>query len=76
MIYRSMKRTTVVIDEALLEEARTRTGLPSASAVVRRALEEYVDRLRARTLLEFRGRGAWEGDLGRMRDDRPRRRRP
>ena len=75
MIQNSMKRTTLVLDEALLAEARSRTGLPSDSAVVRRALEAFVATLRARRILEYRGSGAWSGDLGRMRGDRPRRRR-
>ena len=74
MIARSMKRTTVVLDEGVLAEAMRRSGLPSASAVVRQALEDFVGRLRARRILDFRGSGVWEGDLGRMRGDRPKRR--
>ncbi len=70
-----MKRTTLMVDPVLLSEAQRLSGEPTYSAVVNRALEDFVRRVRARKILELRGSGAWDGDLGRMRGDRPRRRR-
>jgi hypothetical protein len=40
-----------------------------------RALEDFVRRARARQILDLRGSGAWEGDLGAMRRDRGSRKR-
>lgn len=64
-----MKRTNLIIDEEVLEEAMRLTGERSQSAVVRLALEELVRRARARQILELAGSGAWEGDLAEMRGD-------
>ena len=69
-----MKRTTLMLDEKLLEEAVRLSGEPTYSAVVRRALEDLVHRVKARRILDLRGSGLWEGDLGEMRRDAPRRR--
>jgi Arc/MetJ family transcription regulator len=73
-----MKRTNLVLDERLLNEALQVTGERTFSGAVGRALEELVQRARARRILELAGSGLWEGDLGAMRNDatrRPRRRR-
>jgi len=71
-----MKRTNLVLDEKLLEEATRLSGEKTWSAAVQTALAEYVRQKRARRILELRGSGAWEGDLSAMRGDtgRPRRR--
>jgi Arc/MetJ family transcription regulator len=66
-----MKRTNLVLDEELLEEATRLSGEKTYSRAVERALEEFVRRARARRILELRGSGAWEGDLSRMRRDAP-----
>ena len=65
-----MKRTNLVLDADLLEEATRVSGEKTYSAAVMRALTEYVRRSKARQILELRGSGAWEGDLGAMRRDR------
>jgi len=65
-----MKRTNLVLDEHRLEEAVRLSGERTYSAAVNRALDDFVKRARARRILELAGSGAWEGDLGRMRDDR------
>jgi Arc/MetJ family transcription regulator len=71
-----MKRTNLVLDERVLDEATRLSGEKTYSATVQRALEELVRRIRARRILELRGSGLWEGDLGEMRRDRrPRARR-
>jgi Arc/MetJ family transcription regulator len=65
-----MKRTNLVLDEALLEEATRLSGAKTWSAAVQQALRDYVRRAKARRILELRGLGMWEGDLGEMRRDR------
>jgi len=69
-----MVRKNLVLDEDLLEEAIRVSGERTYSGVVTRALDDYVRRIRARQILSLRGSGLWEGDLGEMRGDRPRRR--
>jgi Arc/MetJ family transcription regulator len=64
-----MKRTNLVLDEGLLEEAVRLSGERTYSRTVERALNEFVRRARAGRILELAGSGAWEGDLGAMRGD-------
>ena len=71
-----MKRTNLVLDESLLEEATRLSGSKTWSGTVQQALRDFVRRAKARRILELRGLGLWEGDLGEMRRDRPARRRP
>ena len=68
-----MKRTNLVLEEKLLEEATRLSGEKTYSATVQRALEDFVRRIKARRILDLRGTGAWAGDLSTMRSDRPRR---
>jgi Arc/MetJ family transcription regulator len=70
-----MKRTNLVLDADLLEQALRLSGERTYSGVVRRALEDFVRRLRAGRILDLAGTGLWEGDLAEMRADRPVRRR-
>ena len=65
----SMKRTNLVLREDLLEEATRLSGEKTYSRAVERALEEFVKRIKARQILQLRGSGLWEGDLGAMRSD-------
>ena len=69
-----MVRKKVVLDERLLEEALRLSGERTYSGVVRRALDDYVRRARARSVLALAGTGLWEGDLAEVRQDCPRRR--
>lgn len=64
-----MKRTNLVLDEDVLEEATRLSGEKTYSAAVMRALEDFVRRAKARQILELRGSGLWEGDLSEMRND-------
>jgi Arc/MetJ family transcription regulator len=70
-----MKRTNLVLDEQLLEEATRLSGEKTYSAAVQRALRDYVARVKARRILELRGSGLWEGDLAAIRNDAKRTRR-
>ena len=68
-----MKRTNLVLNEQLLEEATRLSGERTFSRTVDRALSDFVRRVKARRILDLAGSGAWTGDLADMRDDRPRR---
>ena len=65
-----MKRTNLVLDEQLLEEATRLSGERTYSRTVERALQEFVRRVRARRILDLAGSGLWEGNLAVMREDR------
>ncbi len=67
-----MKRTNLVLNEQLLEEAQRLSGERTYSRTVERALEDFVRRIKARRILELRHSGLWHGSLSEMRDDRPR----
>ncbi len=69
-----MKRTNLVLDENLLEEAVRISGERTYSRAVNRALKEFVRRIQAGQILDLAGSGLWEGDLSVVREDRPRRR--
>jgi Arc/MetJ family transcription regulator len=66
-----MKRTNLVLDEQLLEEATRVSGERTYSRAVERALRDFVQRARARRILDLAGSGLWEGDLSVVREDRP-----
>ena len=68
-----MKRTNLVLDGDLLEEAQRLSGERTYSKTVDRALADFVRRARAGRILELAGSGLWEGDLAAMRNDEPRR---
>ena len=72
-----MKRTNLVLDEHLLDEALRLSGERTYSKAVGRALAEFVRlvrRVKAGRILQLAGSGLWEGDLSEMRGDRPHRR--
>jgi hypothetical protein len=64
-----MKRTTLVLDPQVLEEALRLSGERTYSRTVGRALEDFVRRAKAGKILELQGQGLWDGDLGSMRGD-------
>jgi Arc/MetJ family transcription regulator len=66
-----MKRTNVVLDERLLEEAVQVSGERTYSRTITRALEELVQRAKARQIDRLAGSGLWSGDLSTMRRDAP-----
>jgi Arc/MetJ family transcription regulator len=70
-----MKRTNLVLDEKLLEEATRVLGLKTYSATVNKALEEAIRVQKVRSLHQFMGSNLWQGDLAEMREDSPRPRR-
>lgn len=64
-----MKRTNLVLDEQLLDEAVRLSGERTYSRTVERALEELVRRIKAGRIFELTGSGLWEGNLPEMRGD-------
>lgn len=65
-----MKRTNLVLDEQLLEEAKRELGARTYSATVDMALAEAIRQKKIERLGKFFGTGFWEGDLAAMREDR------
>ena len=69
-----MKRTNLVLDDLLLEEATRLSGHRTYSRTVNSALADFVRRIKARRILDLEGSGLWEGNLSQMREDTTRRR--
>jgi Arc/MetJ family transcription regulator len=66
-----MKRTNVVVDRDLLNEAVAALGAKTFSEAITRSLAESVRIAKVRRLAELHGSHFWEGDLEEMRADRP-----
>jgi Arc/MetJ family transcription regulator len=66
-----MKRTNVVLDEELLEEAVKVSGERTYARTIERALQEMVRRAKARGIEQLAGSGLWVGSLSEMRGDAP-----
>ncbi len=67
-----MRRTNLVLDEHLLEQATRVLGAKTYSAAVNTALEEVIRLKKLEKLPEFFGSGIWQGNLSEMREDRGR----
>lgn len=63
-------RTNVVIEDNLIEEGLTYTGLKTKRELVNYALKELVNRKKRKAILELEGKLHWEGDLKEMRENR------
>ena len=66
-----MKRTNLVLDEQILEEATRVLGVKTYSAAVNIALKEAIRTKQLQNLTQYFGKGLWEGDLSSMREDKP-----
>jgi Arc/MetJ family transcription regulator len=62
-----MKRTNIVMDEALVRQGLKATGLKTRRALVHHALQELVRRKDQMGLLALEGKIKWTGDLNAMR---------
>jgi Arc/MetJ family transcription regulator len=71
-----MKRMSLVLDPALLNQATRVLGVKTYSAAVNVALAEVLRMRKIQSLPQFFGRGLWQGDLGQMREDSVTERRP
>ncbi len=65
-----MRRTNLVLDGDLLEQATRLLGAKTYSAAVNMALAEILRIRRIQGLPAFFARGLWQGDLAEMREDR------
>jgi len=66
-----MKRTNVIVDGKLLEEAKRLSGEPTNSATINHALRELVRTIKIDEGLRILGGShAWQGNLDEMRRDR------
>jgi len=65
-----MGRTNIVLDDELVEKARSMTGIKTIRELVHHALRALVRHKRQRDLLKLRGNVSWEGDLDEMRRGR------
>jgi len=65
-----MKRTNVVMDEALVRKAKSATGIKTTRSLVDHALREIVRHARQRDLLKLKGKVDWQGNLAKMRRGR------
>ncbi len=66
-----MKRANLVLDGEVLEAARRIFGTKTYSDTVNKVLAEAVRQHKARSIIEFMGKGLWQGDLLEMRRDAP-----
>ena len=66
-----MKRTNLVLDEDLLKRVTHVLGVKTYSAAVNLSLAETLRVKQVQALPNFFGKGLWEGDLSKMREDRP-----
>ena len=64
------KRTTITLDENLLQEAKRLTGLTSVSSVVEHVLQEFIRRESQLGIMKFKGKVQWKGNLDEMRETR------
>lgn len=64
-----MKRTNLVLDEQVLDQAKALTGTKTYSEVVNLALSELVRRRTFAQIDDYASSDVWEGDLSEMRDD-------
>ncbi|MEX2263526.1 MAG: type II toxin-antitoxin system VapB family antitoxin [Bryobacteraceae bacterium] len=65
-----MKRTNLVLNEDLLEQATRILGVKTYSATVNQALAEVLRIRKIQSLAGFFGQDLWQGDLSEMREDR------
>lgn len=65
-----MKRTHIVIDDVLIQEALAVTGLRTKREAVELGLRTLILLRRQAEVRRFRGKLKWEGDLEDMRRDR------
>ncbi len=71
-----MRRMTLMLDRLLLDQVTRVLGVKTHSAAVNLALAENLRVRKIQNLPQFFGRGLWQGDLGEMRKDSSKARRP
>jgi len=64
-----MKRTNLVLDEQILDRAKSLMGLKTYSDVVNLALRELVRRKTFEQIDSYSSSDVWSADLAEMRED-------
>jgi Arc/MetJ family transcription regulator len=62
-------RTNIVIDDELMKDVLTLTGLKTKREAVEQGLKALVRLKRQEQIRKYRGKLHWEGDLDTMRRD-------
>lgn len=65
-----MKRTNLVLDEKLLQDATALLRLKTYSEVVNKALAETIKLIKIRSISNLFGQDIWHGNLNEMREDK------
>lgn len=65
-----MKRTSIVLDEKVVAQAKKATGINATRELVDFALRELLRRRRQRDVLKLREKVDWQGNLAEMRRGR------
>jgi antitoxin component of RelBE/YafQ-DinJ toxin-antitoxin module len=65
-----MKRTNLVLDEQLLDQATQVLAAKTYSSAVNIALAEVIRMRKIQSIPHSFGSGIWEGNLSQMREDR------
>jgi Arc/MetJ family transcription regulator len=63
-------RTNIELDEKLVNEAMRISGITTKTALVNKALQQFIDSNDLKELLKYQGSGIWEGNLEEMRTAR------
>ena len=61
------RRTNVVLDKELVEEAKAVSGIKTTRSVIEEALITFIRLKRQRDVRSLRGQLTWEGDLDALR---------
>ena len=61
-------RTNILIDDRLMEEAKSASGLRTKKEIVEKGLELLIRRYKQRKIRNWRGKLKWDGDLDQMRE--------
>ncbi|MDR0874179.1 MAG: type II toxin-antitoxin system VapB family antitoxin [Prevotellaceae bacterium] len=60
--------TTVELDNRLMDKAMVISKMTTYNAVLNTALQEYIRANHRKSMLNYRGKGIWEGNLNEMRE--------
>lgn len=63
-------RTNIVIDDQLMSQALSLSGLKTKKETVELALRLLISLKKQSTIRSFRGKLQWDGDLDQMRTDK------
>lgn len=63
-------RTNIDLDDSLVKEAMELTKIKTKKEIVRLALKELISLYKRKSLIHYRGKLKWEGNLDEMRKTR------